>query len=207
MTPLKLSGYIQIHTRDIPEEIIKQYKLKEKIYTKGAIYIVANRGMYGLPQSGQLTNKLLEKRLNKCGYQQIKLVPGLWKNGWRPKQFTLVVDDFSVKYVGEKHALHLKQTLEEDYKVTTEWDSTRYTRITLYWDYRRKKVHLSLTGYTDKSLKQLNHTNKKKQNQPYPSAPIVYGAKKQYATKPSAAPLLDKKGKKFIQQVCGKKKF
>ena len=31
----------------------------------------------------------------------------------------------------------------------------------------------------------------------------MYGAKKKYATQPSAAPLLGKKGKKFIQQVCG----
>ena len=40
-----------------------------------------------------------------------------------------------------------------------------------------------------------------------PSAPIIYGAKKQYATQPSAAPLFDKKGNKFIQQVCGKVLF
>jgi hypothetical protein len=33
---------------------------------------------------------------------------------------------------------------------------------------------------------------------------INYGAKKQYATQKSTAPLLDKKGKRFIQRVCGK---
>ena len=45
---------------------------------------------------------------------------------------------------------------------------------------------------------------KKKQHRPYPSAPIIYGAKKQYATPLSTAPLLDKKGKISIQQVCEK---
>ena len=64
-------------------------------------------------------------------------------------------------------------------------------------------MHISLPGYTHKELKQFKHTKKKKENQPYPSAPIIYGAKKQYAKQPSAAPLLDKKRKKFIQQVCG----
>ena len=44
--------------------------------------------MYGLPQSGLLANELLKKLLNKRGYQQIKLVPGLWKHDWRPIQFT-----------------------------------------------------------------------------------------------------------------------
>ena len=63
-------------------------------------------------------------------------------------------------------------------------------------------MNFSLPGYTGKYLKQFNHTKKKKENQPYPSAPIIYGARKQYATQPSSAPLLDKKGKKFIQQVC-----
>ena len=86
------------------------------------VYIQANRGMYGLPQSGLLANELLDKRLNKRGYHQIKLVTGLWSHKWRTVQFTLVVDDFGVKYVGKEHTIHLKKTLEENYNVTLEWD-------------------------------------------------------------------------------------
>ena len=168
------------------------------------VYIQANRGMYGLPQSGLLANELLEKRLNKRGYHQSRLVPGLWRHKWRPVQFTLVVDDFGVKYVGEEHALHLKQTLEENYKVTLEWDGRRYIGITLDWDYKRRQVHLSMPGYIKKALKQFKHERRKLQHQPYPSVIIKYGAKKQYATPESSSPQLDKQGKKFIQQVCGK---
>ena len=105
--------------------------------------------MYDLPQSGLLANNLLEKRLNKRGYQQSKLVPEIWKHDWLPIQFTLVVDNFDVIYVGGKHALNFKKTLEENYKVTTEWDGTRYIVITVDWDYRRRQVHLSLSGYTN----------------------------------------------------------
>ncbi len=76
--------------------------------------------MYGLPQAGLLANELLEKRLNKHGYRQSKLVPGLWNHDTRPIQFTLVMDDFGVKYVGEEHAQHLKNTLEEHYKLTQD---------------------------------------------------------------------------------------
>jgi hypothetical protein len=43
-----------------------------------------------------------------------------------------------------------------------------------------------------------------KQDTPYPSAPIRYGGKQQYAMQKSLAPPLDAKGKKFIQQLCGK---
>ena len=112
MNPLNRPEYICIHIRDISDEIIAEYKFKEKTYANGSVYIITNRGMYGLPQPGLLVNKLLEKRLNKRGYHQRKLVPGIWKHEWRPVQFTMVVDDFGVKYDGEKYALHLKQTLE-----------------------------------------------------------------------------------------------
>ena len=37
-------------------------------------------------------------------------------------QFTLIVGDFGVKYVGEEHAQNLEKTLEEDHKLTTGWD-------------------------------------------------------------------------------------
>ena len=111
-TPMARPEYIRIRINDIPNEIIEEYKLKEKVTTNGSIYIEVNKGMYGLPQSGLMANELLEKRLNKRGYYQSKLVPGLWSHKWRPVQFTLVVDNFGVKYVGKEHAIHLKNTIQ-----------------------------------------------------------------------------------------------
>ena len=35
--------------------------------------------------------------------------------------FTLVVDDFGVEHVGEKHAKHLIATLKENYNVAEDW--------------------------------------------------------------------------------------
>jgi len=54
---------------DILDEVIEEYKLREKATKNGSIYIRAKQGMYGLPQSGLLANELLEKCLNKHGYQ------------------------------------------------------------------------------------------------------------------------------------------
>jgi hypothetical protein len=208
MTPLKRPEYIRMKLADIPEEIILEYKLRDIATSDGSVHIMAIRGMYGLPQAGLLANELLEKRLQEHGYRQSKLVPGLWKHDWRPIQFTLVVDDFGVKYVGEEHALHLKAALETNYEVTTDWSGRRYIGITLDWDYARRRVHLSMPNYVAKALLQFQHKAKKlAQHQPFPSARINYGAKKQYATKESTAPLLDKKGKRFVQQVCGKLLF
>ena len=94
---------------DIPEEIIREYNLRNKATKDGSIYIEANKGIYGLLQLKLLANKLFRKRLNKHGYRQSKLVPSLWKNDTRPIQFTLAVCNFGVKYVGKEHALHLKK--------------------------------------------------------------------------------------------------
>ncbi len=48
-----------------------------------------------------------------------------------PVQFTLVVDNFGVKYVGQEHANHCKQVLEEHYTLMYDWTGTRYIGITL----------------------------------------------------------------------------
>jgi hypothetical protein len=97
-----------------------------------------------------------------------------------------------VKYEGEEHAQHLKNTLEEHYKLTK---GTRYIGITLDWDYKNQQVHLSMPNYVKKALKHFQHIAGKLQHSPYPSIPIQYGAKKQYAMQESNAPLLDNKAK------------
>ena len=136
MTHLKRTEYIRISIKYIPEEIINEYQLRKIVDDKGSIHIQANRGMYSLPQAGLLANELLEKRLNKRSYRQSKLVLGFWTHDWRPFQFTIFVHGFGVKYVGEEHAIYLKNTIEENYTVTTEWDGRRYIGITLDWDYK-----------------------------------------------------------------------
>jgi hypothetical protein len=69
MTPLHHPKFIQVKLSNIPDEVIKEYKLREKATKNGSIYIKAKCRMYGLPQSGLLANKLLEKQLNKHGYR------------------------------------------------------------------------------------------------------------------------------------------
>jgi hypothetical protein len=65
MTPLHQPKFIRIKLSDIPYRVIEEYKLREKATPDGSIYIRAKQGMYGLPKSGLLASKLLEKRLNK----------------------------------------------------------------------------------------------------------------------------------------------
>ena len=90
--------------------------------------------MYGLPQSGLIANELLEERLNKHGYRQSKLVPGLWKNDIRSIQFLLVVDNFGVKYTRKEDVVHLKSVIKQDCTVTADWTGNQYIGITLDLD-------------------------------------------------------------------------
>jgi hypothetical protein len=57
--------------------------------------------MYGLPQAGIIPQELLEERLIVAGYRQSKLTLGFWTHDWRPISFTLVVDNFGVKYINK----------------------------------------------------------------------------------------------------------
>ena len=78
-------------------------------------------GQSRLPKAGILANELLRKRLAKHGYFELPHTPGLWRHIARPVWFTLVVDDFGIKYVGEEHANHLLNTLRNDYTIETDW--------------------------------------------------------------------------------------
>ena len=79
------------------------------------------KGVYGLPQAGILANKLLRKRLAKHGYFELPHTPGLWRHIARPVWFTLVVDDFGIKYIGEEHAKHLLNALHSNFTIKTDW--------------------------------------------------------------------------------------
>ena len=78
-----------------------------------------------------LAQQLLEKRLNKEGYHQSELTPGFWTHDWRPISFSLCVDDFGVKYVGEEHANHLMSVLKKDYSISSDTEGKRYIGLDL----------------------------------------------------------------------------
>ena len=82
--------------------------------------------MYGLPQAVLSEQELLEQRLQKQGYTQSKATPGFGTHAWRPIRFTLVVDDFGVKYVGKEHADHVVRVLKENYKISEDWGGKIY---------------------------------------------------------------------------------
>jgi hypothetical protein len=70
--------------------------------------------MYGLPQEGIIAQELLEECLKKAGYVQSHIILGYWAHDWQPILFTLVVDNFGIKYIDKAHVHHFIKTLKAD---------------------------------------------------------------------------------------------
>jgi hypothetical protein len=109
-TPLPWFKYIKMMVSRFPEEIIQKYNLND-LAVKGWVYIEIRKGMYGLKQAGLLANQLLQTRLAPFGYYPARHTAELWLHKTRHISFTLVVDDFAVKYVTKQHAEHVWNAL------------------------------------------------------------------------------------------------
>jgi hypothetical protein len=96
----------------LPQDVIDEYSLDDPA-VDGKVYIEIQKGVYGLPQAGILANELLQRRLAQDGYRPTKHTHGLWTHDTRPITFSLVVDDFGIKYVGQEHTDHLKASIEK----------------------------------------------------------------------------------------------
>jgi hypothetical protein len=143
---------MRLKLSDIPEEILIEYKLHEIATSDGYVYCKIQKGMYRLPQAGIIAQELLQECLAKVGYYQSKIVPGLWTHKMRNTCFTLVVDDFAIKYTKMEITKHLIDTLQKDYTITVDWDTTKYIGLTIEWDYKNRKVYVHMPGYLSKAL-------------------------------------------------------
>ena len=179
--------YIVIQISIVPQEFVEKYDLAEKSHN-GYIYARVTNGMYGLPQAVQISYDAMLKHLDPYGYHPSSKKSGLWKHNIRPINFTLVVDDFGVKYSGKEHALHLKEALETKYKVTTDWKGKFYIGIALMWDYDKGTVQLSMSGYVHAALHAFQQEKHKlPQDWPYLWTQPVYGRKKSDAVRKVAS--------------------
>jgi hypothetical protein len=119
-TPLPRYEYMRMLLSIFPDEIVDKYNLKA-CAMDGWVCIEIRKGMYGLKQSGLMANQILQKRLAPFGYYPARHIPGMWLHKTRPIAFSLIVDDFTVKYVGKRHADHLRDALLRSYELTTDW--------------------------------------------------------------------------------------
>lgn len=194
--------YMMIPLALIPPEIILQYNL-EALAHNGMIYVQVEKGMYRLPQAGILANKKLTRHLAKHGYTPCPHTPGLWRHATCPITFTLVVDNFGIKYIGLDHATHLITALKEIYDVTIDVDGKLYCGLTLDWDYVNHTVNITMPGYINEVLHKFQHPKPTKpEHSPHDWSQPTFGCTGPQPTEaPDTSHCLNKQEIMIIQQV------
>jgi hypothetical protein len=158
---------MRIPLASIPQSIIDQYALNDNSH-KGIMLVEISKGMYGLPQAGILAFNQLKTHLATHDYTPCTPIPGLWTHSTRDITFSLVVDDFGIKYTNRDDAVHLLTALEEMYTVTTDLTGSLYLAMTLNWDYIHSTVDISMPGYVAKALTRFQHTpTRRAEHSPY----------------------------------------
>ena len=84
------------------------------------------KGIYGLKQAGIIAHRDLIHHLAPFGYHPYRHTPGLLQHENRDTIFTLVVDEFSIKYTYLDNAQHLIHELKEKYTIPEDWEE-KYT--------------------------------------------------------------------------------
>jgi hypothetical protein len=195
-TPMNRYEYMCIPEKDIPATIMTQYNLAPLLHN-GAVYIKIRKGMYGLPQAGRIANDQLLVFLAQDGYHQAPNTPGLFTHTTRPITFSLIVDNFGVKYVS-------LTTLQKFYTITTDWTGSEYCGLSLLWDYEARIIDLSMPGYIQKALSRFQHTlPTRAQHSPYKWTKPNYGVPTQLTPEPDDSALLDKAAITHLQEVIG----
>jgi hypothetical protein len=96
----------------------------------------------------------------------------------RPIAFSIIVDDFVVKYVGKDNAEHLRNALRHSYELTTDWGGTVYFGMNSKWDYQKRTCNISVPDHVANVLSKFQHDNPKHpQHTASRYVTPVYGAK------------------------------
>jgi hypothetical protein len=160
--------------------------------------------MYGLPQAGILAFNQLKTHLTTHGYAPCTNTPGLWTHSTRDITFTLVVDDFGIKYTNRDDAHHLLSALEELYTVTTDWTGSLYLAMTLRWDYIRCTGDISMHGCVAKALERFQHTPPPRpEHSPHAWTKPIYGTHPQLTSPVGDTALLPPSELTRIQEITG----
>lgn len=155
-TPMDRPEYMRVPTKYIPAATMKKHNLHSLVHNGGVI-MKLNKGIYGLKQAGRLAQQRLIKHLAAHGYTQTKNSTCLFKHATNGTVFTLVVDDFGVKYYNKADAQHLLDTLEKLYRIKTNWTGDHYIGFDIRFDTcinsQLRTVALSMPRYLPNALK------------------------------------------------------
>ena len=120
------------------------------------MYIDIRGSIYRLPQVGALAKKVPKENLARHGYFEVTQNPGSWQHITRPIYFSLVVDDFGVKYIDKADSDHLIVALKKQYEISKDWTGGLYCGIKLKWtsdrDIQKGYIDIFMPSYITKKI-------------------------------------------------------
>ena len=206
-TPMDRPEYMRMPANSIPDSVQEKYKLMQYINHKGNILFEINKTLWGLPQSGLLSRERLCTHLASHGYLECARTPGLFRHRERNIAFTLVVDDFLIKFKKTEDATHLVAALSEKYALKVNWEATKYLGYTIKHNKEKRILTLAMPTYIAKALERYCPNGPPPpQSSPAAYRDPVYGQKGPQMDSPSDPSddiPLGPDNIKYIQQVTG----
>jgi len=202
-TPLDRKEYMRINLKHIPFDVQQRYDIADMVYNDHVLMEIS-KGIYGLPQAGKLSQDRLISHLATHGYIQCVNTPCLFVHTSNGIAFTLVVDDFLIKYKDRSAAEHLLSALRELYIITTDFsDRQKYVGITLYHNKQKHYIDMSIPGYVKKAIQRFKRPNLIGADSPIIYIPPKYGKFQQEVhPEASSVPLTDAELKE-MQEIVG----
>ena len=84
----------------------------------------------------------------------------------RPTIFTLVVDNFAIKYLNDEDAHHLINAVKKNYVCSVDCKAKQYCGVAFKWDYnsRIQRVHLTMPHAVQKAQTRFQHVTQSNHN-------------------------------------------
>jgi hypothetical protein len=205
-TPMERYKHMKSSIKLIPQEIIDQHNLLDLV-VNGRICIESRKGMPGLKQAGRIANDRRQKHQAKFGHSPIPCTPSLWQHNSRPVTFSLVVDDFGIKHVGQAHADHLIHALQQLYQISIDWTGLAAVALDSGSSGTGNDapfaspcpatfvLHSTSSNTNGMGIAKMLHTHGTNQS--------TYGAMVQHADHPNDSLPLDAKSITLVQKIAG----
>ena len=199
---LEQEEYMWLSRDQVPTDIITQYGDRIRwCEDKTMVRIV--KGIYGLPQAGRLAHEKLCRLLKKHDYHVCPNTPCLFAHATNGVMFTLVVDDFAIKYGDKAGVEHLFAAIREEYRLEVDWKGSKYIGMTIEYNRKERWLRLSMPGYVKAALLRFGVERASKlTHNPTKFDTIVYGQRIQLTEEDDSPPCTDAEAT-FIRAVIG----
>jgi len=202
MSRLAQPEWIRVPTKNIPRAILEEHNLVQYIVNDHILCRVDGT-MYGHPVAGRFANADLVKHLAAHGYAQDANVPCMFAHCTESISFSLVVDDFGIKYTKDSDLARLVSVLREKYELQVDLTGSKYIGVRLDWDYDANTLTTSMPKYVDAGIARFCPDGPPKPAK----TPGIYvapsfGAPDLGATVDNSPPV-SAESKQFIQEVVG----